>query len=400
MAARTRIREVTASEPAPPASEELEVVTPQIEPDDDPEADALAELRGLGGGGEYKYTVSRVSTEPGKKAGYCKTYTLGDLSPDNIREEFGGGKYRIRVTDAGGKYVTMTTLDIVDLPKSPTAQVAPAAPPGTDLAGIASILAAVKPAAGDGGISQILVAMIASQGEMMKAIANRQPDKGPSITEILAIINASNKKDDGGSLDTLLKGIELGKSLAGGGGEDDGMLGIARQGLELITPLVKEQATQHRPIAPVRPQPARIAPIPNATAPAPVAQIPNASAPAPVAPLNAPEGANVRVLQQLDWMRKQLNVLVHHASRQKDPELYAEVLLDNLPPFLTPAEIMEHVGSPDAVAKLAQLDGRVAQYAEWFEEFRAAIVEFLQPEDEIGEDEPEAPDAPGEVGGE
>lgn len=400
MASRARIRQTDPENTPVDPPENTELTTAQVEQDDDPEADAFAELRGLGGDGEYKYTVSRVSSEPGRKPGYCRTYSLGDLSLDAIRDEFGGGKYRVRVTDQQGKYRGMSTFDIVDLPKpagAANAAPAPTPQPGADLQGLAAILSAVKPASGESGLTSVLAAMIASQGEMMKAIANRQPDKGPSITEILAIINASNKKDDGGSLDTLLKGIELGKSLAGGGGDDDGMIGVARQGLELITPLLSQNA-QNPPARPAAPARQLAPPIPNATERAPVVPIPNATEVAPVAPLA--QGGNVKVLQQIEWIRKQVAVLVHHAARGKDPELYAEVLLDNLPPFITPGEIMEHIGAADAVAKLAKLDERVNHYAQWFEEFRAAVVDFLQPDDEQ-DDLPGGAelDAPGEGGG-
>jgi hypothetical protein len=370
MASRKRISEELAGN-APDDSTEIHAA--DLAPDDDPEQDALAELRGLGGAGEHKYTVSRVSTEPGKKSGYCKTYAIGDLSPDNIRDEFGGGKYRIRVTDSAGRFVTQTTLDIVDLPKPANAPVAQIAP-GADLSGIAALLNSVKPAAGgDGGMTQILVAMIASQGKMMEAIAAAgNKDKGPTVVEIIAMMKTLQpEKSASDPVELLMRGLELGKSLGGGG--ESSMLDVAREGLGILGPLIQQNQKPPTPVA--RPTvPALAAPVVGTPNVSTVSTIPLAT--------NPPEGANVKLMSQLNWIRAQLNVLVHHAARDKSPELYAEVLLDNLPPFITPEEITEHIGAPDALAKLAQIDARVNQHLAWFEEFRQAINELLSAEDE------------------
>jgi hypothetical protein len=94
-----------------------------------------------------------------------------------------------------------------------------------------------------------------------------------------------------------------------------------------------------------------------------------------------PGDENVKLLQQYNWLKAQVGHLVVQAARGKSPELYAEVLLDNLPPFITPGEILERLKVDDALTQLAQIDERVTQYAEWFEEFRDAVLEFLEPED-------------------
>lgn len=387
----------TTEQPDPPEPGDDEVSLSADQGDEGGEDDALAELRGIGAGGDYRYTVSRVSAEPGKKAGYCKTYTVGDLSLDGIREEFGGGKYKIRVIDAAGKYKAQTTVDIVDLPKPAAA--APAAPvaAGPDLSGIAAILSAVKPGEG-GGLSQILTMMMAQQSETTKMIVAlmQRPQETTKLTDILALINASKDnapKSDG--VDTLLKGIELGKTLAGGGGDGDDMLGIAGKGLDLLAPLIKREAA-----APAQPA-AAVPVVRRLPAPSPDVAPGRPVQPAqPVQPVQheesaaAVEGGDVSIIQQIQWIKKQLAVLVVQASRQKDPELYAEVMLDNLPPFITAEDINQHIGAENALDKLATLDPRVTQFRPWFEEFRTAVINFLADTGE--DDEPEAPD-PGDL---
>jgi hypothetical protein len=342
---------------------------------EDAEDDVISELRSLGAGESYRYVVSRVSTKPGEKAGYCATYNSGDLSLDSIREQFGGGKYRIRVVDESGKYAGNRTVEIVDLPKPTATANTQSAPAALDLQGIAALLAATKSnaPASDGGMATVLAAMIQSQGEMIRAMTQQQ--KGPSITEIIAAINASKTGggNEKGAVEMLLQGLELGRSLQGG---ETGMLDVAKEGLSMIAPLLAQQREQQQQV-PRLPAPAR----------------PGVAPAAPATPAAATGGEDMGLIQKLNWLRQQTNALVHQAQRDKDPELYAEVMLDNLPPFIDPAELLTRLQQPGAVAELAQLNGAVAQYAEWFEEFRAAAVAILTAPPE-GEPEAGAGDLP------
>jgi hypothetical protein len=368
-----------------PADDEIK--TGDVAPGEevDAEEDAIAELRGLGAADEYKFTVSRISSTPGKPAGYCATYGAGDLSLDAIRESFGGGKYRIRVTDAGGKYVNMRTVEIVDLPRKDVATAVAAAAVQPDMQGIASLISALKPGADSGGVTTLmplLLAMMSNQTESLKTMmtAMMSAQKGPSITELLALVQSNKAGGDGESaVSMLLKGLELGKELGGG---EAGMLDVAKEGLGVLSALTQQQA--QRPALPApsvtpRPMLPRVAGNPAA---------PTLAPPAAAVANNQPEGAQpVGVVQKINWLKGQVNVLLIQAARGKSAELYAEVMLDNLPPFITPAEMLERLQADDAIEQLTLLDGRVAQHAEWFEEFRQAVIEFLTEEDDDEEGE-------------
>lgn len=92
------------------------------------------------------------------------------------------------------------------------------------------------------------------------------------------------------------------------------------------------------------------------------------------------------MLQKLNWLRMQTKGLVHQAERGKNPELYAEVMLDNLPPFIAVEELRERMSADDAVAQLAFLNGDVMRHAEWFEEFRQCVLDLLDgPDDDTEE---------------
>ena len=341
------------------AGNEVELGDPEAE---DAESDVIAELRGIGAGDGLRYRVSKVSGKPGEAAGYCATYDAGDLSLDAIREQFGGGKYRIRVVDMAGQYKGNATVDIVGLPKI-AAPSAPAAPPPQDYNGIASIIEALKkgqPAPdGNNATMTLMLGMIENQGKMFQAMMTA--NKGPSVAEILAIVNAQggggNSKS---SVDLLLEGVKLARELGGGGGGEDSMTSVAKEGLGILGQLIEQRgapAAQHS--APRLPPPAA-----GAVAAAPVAVI-------------QPEGGNVGILEKINWLKRQTAGLVLQASRDKDPELYAEVMLDNLPPFISPQEILQRLSAADAVDQLAALNSDVLQHREWFDDFRQEVVRML-----------------------
>ena len=90
-------------------------------------------------------------------------------------------------------------------------------------------------------------------------------------------------------------------------------------------------------------------------------------------------------MKKITWLQKISADLCARAQRGKSAELYAEVFLDNLPPFVSEQEVAQRFQSPDAIAQLAQLNPNVAQFAPWFEEFRQHVIEILAGEEDLEE---------------
>jgi hypothetical protein len=325
--------------------------------DESPIEDELAGILGADDSEDIKYTVHKMPGKPGERIGYCNTYTRGDLSLDTIRSTFGGGQYRITGRNSKNQYVTSKQVTLIDLPKAP----------GTlNGAGASADLAAVLQAAkGDGSNVAMIMQMFKAQSDMMTAILSRpsEPhDKGPSVMEIIAMIKTLQPEKDSGNdaVKMLMQGLELGQKLGGGG--ETGMLDIAKQGLEMIGPLVAREASQPKPAPRPNPQP----------------QIQQQPAPAALPQQEAPNP----MMQKLMWLRQLTATLIVHAVKQHDPETYAEVVLDNLPSFITEDEILERMKPDNVVAQLAQLNPQVTQHAAWFEEFRQAVILMLTPDED------------------
>ncbi len=357
-------------------------VAQQPSPEDLEQLDVVEYLLSLGGDDGARYRVDRLPTKPGERQAFCNNYSREALSLDAIRETFGGGTYRITAYGQGSRYVGSRTVTIADLPKS--AQPAQNPLGGLDLTALAREL---RGGGGPDNSMTMMTEMMRQNSELLRAIITRPEPKqsGPTTLEILQMIREMNsvapKSNEGSAVELLLKGIELGKEFSGSGGGEDSMLGLAGKGIEMLKPLIERGATPAAPAAPAAPRPALAAPA--------------------VQPAVQSTTENDPMIRQLNWLRTQTQALCVQASRGKSPELYAEVLLDNLPSFISVDDLLMRLKEPNAVAQLAQLNSDVAKYAPWFEELRKYVIEFLSPEDT---DMPAVPaggiDVPGDTEGE
>jgi hypothetical protein len=79
----------------------------------------------------------------------------------------------------------------------------------------------------------------------------------------------------------------------------------------------------------------------------------------------------------LPWLRDNVTGLIYQAGRNKDPGLYASVMLDNIPPGVDPALLKGFIERPDWWAQLQTFAPGVSPYPAWFAEFRDAVIEIL-----------------------
>lgn len=175
----------------------------------------------------------------------------------------------------------------------------------------------------------------------------------------------------------LLKGLELGRDLGGDSGGTD-IMGLLGKGLDMAKPLISrglENATQHRPVAALPAVPPVLpVQVPTLGTPTAVESVnPNPPSEVNVAPLTEQE----TMMKMLAWLQKQLAALVRQAVLKKEPGLYAEVFLDNVPDFVPIELLVAQIGADNAIDRLSQLNIGVAQNREWFEQFREACIEIL-----------------------
>jgi hypothetical protein len=341
MAKKKQVTVTTEERTIPDA--EIEVPAADVAGDD-----GLDGLLGLSSGGQ-RYTVHKEPGPGGKRPIYCATYAREELSLDTIRDSFGGGEYRITGFDSENKLTESKRVTIIDVPKARETAAPAAAPDGT---------------------SALLMQMIKSQGEMITALVGRPPaaaPSGPTAMELVSLIKAlTPAPPEKGPVEMLLEGLKMGRDLGGGG--DDSMMGLAKTALENLPALAAMGGK--------RPAPAAAPALPAPRAPGPMSNGNGAAAPPP-----QKTEAEMDIMKKLEWLKVQSAWLCGLASTKKDPDLYAEVFMDNLPPFITEEEIYERMSAENAIAQLAQLNPNVAKFPEWMQQFRQAVLDSYEPDE-------------------
>lgn len=103
------------------------------------------------------------------------------------------------------------------------------------------------------------------------------------------------------------------------------------------------------------------------------------------------------MLMLLGWLKATAEQLAEQAKRDKDPEFYAEVVADNLPEGMLPAQILEYIGRADWWPMFSNFAPAVAPYPAWFAQFRDAFVELLQEQAKKSAPKPPPPSPPDPV---
>jgi hypothetical protein len=344
----------------------------------DPDAqdpDELRALAELNAGSDVKWAIHRVSDMGGKRPGYCGALTTAELTLDRVATEWGIGKYKIRGSRSNGQFAGQSTITIAEAPKDGSLK--PAAAQVDSRSSLQDYIALMEAKDAARSASMREWALILSP-ILAPIAANLFGSKGPTLAELTQTL-MNMKTLNGGSESQLTKIEELAKLVEvvqgiGGDGGKSGWADIVRDGIKTVGDVLPALAAR---IPGFMPSPAALAS--PANAPRGTLSAPNgASTPKP--PAGSPAEATP-MLQLLGWLKEQLAALSHQASLNKDPQLYADVVLDNLPQ-VDPKMLRDMLGKPDWWATLCQFSPNVQPYPQWFAECRDALIRGL--DDMIG----------------
>jgi hypothetical protein len=333
------------------------------------DADEIRALSELDSSGDVRWNVFR--TMPAATAGWVGVFSTSELSLERIAQEFGVGRYRVKGSRPNGTIAGQRTVSIAAVPKNliaPPAEVAKA-PTG----GIQDYISLME--AKDKERSANMLQWAAIIGPIATAMLPAMfGNKGPTLQDLTATL-VNMKQLNGGSesqlskIEELAKLVEVVQGIGGDGGKGSGWADIVRDGIKTVGDVLPALASRIPGFMPPQSAP------PHLAAPAPVV-ITQGSAPAtrpspqPTPPKDTP------MLQLLGWLKEQCAGLAHQASLNKDPNLYADVVLDNLPE-VDPTMLRNMLGAPDWWATLCQFSPNVQPYPQWFAECREALVKGL-----------------------
>lgn len=370
-----------AAQTAEPEDPELPEGTRELTPGE--ERDLLQALRELDESGDaIAWRVNKVSGPP-EERGFIEKISSAQLDLQRFRDMYGPGEYRVMGFWSDGQYVKgghkqIRISSVAYTPKTPA--VAPAQPAGSSVADLLAILKADKEQSADrmlkwatvlGPIIAPIVAQMFNRTQLSEVLTGLsklrelQPQTEPVEAQFERLLKLKELLGDDRP-QTGSTWVDVVRELAG----------QVKPALEGV------MAARMGAAGMMRPGPMMVAP----QAPIPTAALPPAAAPAGapgVAPpagggvgANGNAGANVGMMQILPWLQGVLSDLVHQAKRDRDPALYAEVVLDNVPEGIDVGQLIAFVERPDWWPQLSQFASGVAPYQGWFTRFREELLEL------------------------
>lgn len=329
------------------ATDEAEEVNP----------DELRALAELDSGNEAKWVVTRLSDIGAKKAGYCGELSTGELSNAKVAEEWGVGKYRVKGTRQNGTIAGQRTITIAEAPKGAVQALMPAQPANTVQDVIALMDARAEAS------SERMLKWAAVLGPLLVPVLQNlfAGNKGTSMTELTTGLAALKQLDGGTKVDQMTEFTKLLELVDRVKGDEPKPAGSTW--VDLVRDGLAQLPTMAQTIIAARTG----QPMPQLAAPA----TPQTDDEARAAHAE-PTGETM-----LAWLKRQLEALTHQASMNKDPGLYAEVMLDNLPAGADPAFLRDQLAAADWWQRLAAFSPGVQPYKGWFDECRAELLQGL-----------------------
>lgn len=330
----------------------------QLDGEDEPDPDELRALRELGAGSDVRWTVFRQSDMGGKRAGHCGTLSTSELTLDRIASEWGIGKYKIRGTRSNGQFAGQSTVTIAEEPKKPDAAAAqPAHNPMTEFLTLMEAQSAKRSAE----MKEWAMILVPLATAVLPAILGRQNQPaGPTLADLTTTMmnmrSLSAPESGTSKFKELKEMLELTREMKPEDNTGSTWVDLIRDGVKELAPIV----------------PAMMHAAQNRNAP-PAAATPAAQSGAAAARPQVTQGEP----DMLAWLKQQLQGLVHQASLNKDPSLYAEVVLDNLPEGADPKQLRDFLGGKTWWETLLAFHPPVAPYRKWFVDCRKELLSGL-----------------------
>jgi hypothetical protein len=336
---------------------------PTPEEDTEPLQRAAQELGASGDAGRVE--VWRVKRSlAGSQEAFLGAMELEECSVPEVQRRFGGGEFRIRIRRQNGKLYKQETKIIEGEPITPRAP----APP--------TVIAAPQDHT-EGAVMRALGEIMRQNQEFLITLKQSlQPAAPPKTTiemaqELLALkslfIDPNAPRADPFAMLTQTIGLikETGILEGGGGGGQTTEMDLFKTLIEKFGPAFMEGVKRD---APALPQSFNPALPPSGMAPqAQPNPIPNRSAnPNPPQPEDA----------EMNRIKMALNFLAIKAGEGADPDLYAEMVLDNAPED----DIKMLFSNPQWFDQLAAVAPAIRNHVEWFTKLRASIEQQLTEE--------------------
>lgn len=320
--------------------------------------------------------------EPGKR-GFVGEMSPAEFTTERAARVFGPGRYKVRPMGPRGFIKGGGTLEIAE----------PAAPLPGESMDIATLLKSLderdaqRRLASNERTMEYVRILAPIVGPIVAALMGRnsstdipalisalKPTPPPSLNEFAATL-ASLKALGGeknSDLEVFMRALEFSKDL-NRGDHQTGWMDIVK---EIAGPLVGK--VTNGAMGPAFPLPPRQVP------PTLIAE--QVSEPAQAQPAQG-QAQDMNAIQWMQFFHSSLDQLIHQAARNRDPGLYAEVLVDNLPEESSKEKLLQFLGREDWWNAMSKFHGGVLPYQGWFTQLREQVILILTDKETESEDE-------------
>jgi len=300
----------------------------------------------------FKIKVYRIIPDKGEMAWLFDCVPSELPISNRLRDEYGGGNFELRVYEnsSGRMRLKKKPRLVIEAPRKVEQATQ------TDLA---TLLKAMQEQQRE-MFAQLSDVMQRSSG-MVNVPTSPFAMMKEMATAMVSMKEMMQPQQNGNGFEMLLKGVELAKELNNGGSESS-FIDLLRDVVKPMAPFIGEAVQQQMQEAKKAP---KLTPVlPNASAPPP-------GMPGAPQPGAANEQGNSDMQSQM--ISRYLNMLVNKAAAGAEPELYAELVLDNLPE----QTIREQLLVPGILDELAKVNPGVNVHRDWFERLQTALQTFL-----------------------
>jgi hypothetical protein len=369
----------TQSRTKPPKT--IEVIRHQIpeQLDDDEEIEtpdfelnaAANELAGVDGA---SVTIYRQG-QHGRDLKFVDTMPPVNFSMVMLKHPpYNGGIFRIQMRNARGEMVVNRRQEVEPGPKLPEPP-APPAQPAAQPAGVGNEAFVLLAKAMTDGFSRLGELIVAARPEPVKPRGTEEILNELTLMKTLFVQPSVSQADP---IETMTKLLDLVGKFPGGGsdGGEPGPMAVLLELTRTFGPKLVEaqqQVEAERPALPMRGAPSRLRSIP--------AQPGQPVAPGQPVVVNPNQPSAERKPDVQFIITQQLMFLVRQAENKNDPEPYAVMVLDNVPPDV----LAKFLDRPDWFDEVCRFVPAAQPHREWFDALKGYIDEYLT--DDGGEDE-------------
>jgi hypothetical protein len=384
--------------------------------------DALQALREIQSTEPVRWSIERLEGEG--SPGLLTKWPSSLLKWERVRDEFGSGTYRVEGRTLTGKYVGRRTITIAsDAPRKVKDSMTAASSFNLSefMAAQESrdrqrrledqerrraeeerersreerdekrrqerntlILGALP------SVATVLAAAFGNRADPLAIAAALRPPAPPDpIAAIAALKSLMPEASKGPTpIEQSLQLVELLLDKAGDSGKTQ-ILDVVKEGVKILGPTIggaieqtivqarlstQSSSQQFAPVQPVAPGQSADSAAEDRRNSHPSTALPGPQSP----PSFNGDPAMLDLLPHLPWLREQLSRCANAAARQRDPQLYAAMFLEELPEGLTVERVAQLLNAPDWFAQLSRFDARIGAQGPWWAALRREVLVYIQ----------------------